>query len=75
MKLQKKSSTKQKFKHEDLFKENEEDAEEKEESVNEEENAENAENRPSSNPHKLNWVTASNLYNSAILVKEINCAI
>lgn len=70
MKLQKKSEIKDisKFKDMDLFKNDEE--------ANPSEDEDNQEQEDDENKlpkfHRLNWMTSSKLYDSAILVKEIN---
>ena len=67
MKLQKKSETKDvsQFKDVHLFKQEETPVSEDEENEEEEETK-------IPKFHQLNWVTSSKLYDSAIMVKEIN---
>lgn len=69
MNLKKKEKSKENFKEKDLFKM--EETEENEEET-EEINADDEENSTLQKIKKLNWKTDSNLYESAIQVKEIN---
>jgi hypothetical protein len=70
MNLKKKSETKNivDFKDMDLFQKEED---ENENSDNEEENN-NEEEEKMNQVHRLNWVTSTNLYDSAVMVKEIS---
>ena len=68
MKLQKKTTKKIESINKDLFEERDEENLESEEEIKTEE--EEADSKRIF--HKLNWVTNSNFYDSAIQVKEIN---
>ena len=73
MNLKKKDNFKEEFKEKDLFKiddEEENNADDDNDNENNEDEAE--ESQFSQNLKKLEWKTDSNLYTSAIQVKEIN---
>ena len=72
MNLKKKSETKaiSNFANADLFQKKTEEIEESEDDNDQNENED--ENNESTQVHRLNWVTSTNLYDSAILVKEIS---
>lgn len=72
MKLKKRSETKEisEFKNADLFRPKTDDAENSESETPEDEDETDEGKTPQ--VHRLNWVTSTNLYDSAILVKEIS---